>query len=121
MTRTKFLIGEDYDAEEEENGLSKSDSELMPPPPLPKTSESGGGPPPSATITATNVTTASTTTTSASTTTSTSRRPITPLAAMLPSKYLNVNVKEIFPDFRPDAVSMQNVFFVYFLKWLVMK
>lgn len=28
----------------------------------------------------------------------------TPLAAMLPSKYANVDVREIFPDFRPDKV-----------------
>lgn len=29
----------------------------------------------------------------------------TPLAAMLPSKYANVEVTELFPDFRPDKVS----------------
>ncbi|KOB67304.1 Transcription initiation factor TFIID subunit 1 [Operophtera brumata] len=29
----------------------------------------------------------------------------TPLAAMLPSKYANVDVTELFPDFRPDKVS----------------
>lgn len=28
----------------------------------------------------------------------------TPLAAMLPSKYANVDVTELFPDFRPDKV-----------------
>lgn len=28
----------------------------------------------------------------------------TPLAAMLPSKYANVSVQELFPDFRPDKV-----------------
>lgn len=28
----------------------------------------------------------------------------TPLAAMLPSKYANVDVRDIFPDFRPDKV-----------------
>ena len=28
----------------------------------------------------------------------------TPLAAMLPSKYANISVQEIFPDFRPDKV-----------------
>lgn len=28
----------------------------------------------------------------------------TPLAAMLPSKYANVDVRELFPDFRPDKV-----------------
>lgn len=30
----------------------------------------------------------------------------TPLAAMLPSKYANVDVRELFPDFRPDKVSI---------------
>lgn len=29
---------------------------------------------------------------------------ITPLAAMLPSKYADVDVRELFPDFRPDKV-----------------
>lgn len=28
----------------------------------------------------------------------------TPLAAMLPSKYANVDVRELFPDFRADKV-----------------
>jgi len=28
----------------------------------------------------------------------------TPLAAMLPSKYANISVQELFPDFRPDKV-----------------
>lgn len=28
----------------------------------------------------------------------------TPLASMLPSKYVNVNVTELFPDFRPNKV-----------------
>lgn len=28
----------------------------------------------------------------------------TPLAAMLPSKYANIDVRELFPDFRPDKV-----------------
>lgn len=28
----------------------------------------------------------------------------TPLAAMLPSKYANIDVTELFPDFRPDKV-----------------
>lgn len=32
------------------------------------------------------------------------RRLETPLAAMLPSKYANVDVRELFPDFRPDKV-----------------
>lgn len=34
----------------------------------------------------------------------TERRLETPLAAMLPSKYTNVDVRELFPDFRPDKV-----------------
>ena len=33
------------------------------------------------------------------------RKPNTPLAAMLPTKYLNVDVQELFPDFRQDSVS----------------
>lgn len=32
------------------------------------------------------------------------RRLETPLAAKLPSKYANVDVRELFPDFRPDKV-----------------
>ncbi|XP_055631687.1 transcription initiation factor TFIID subunit 1 isoform X2 [Toxorhynchites rutilus septentrionalis] len=34
----------------------------------------------------------------------TERKLDTPLAAMLPSKYANVDVRELFPDFRPDKV-----------------
>ncbi|KAK7072813.1 Transcription initiation factor TFIID subunit 1 [Halocaridina rubra] len=71
--------GTDYDAEDEDNGINKSDAELMPPPPLPRSSESG-------------------------TMYIDKKKLITPLADMLPSKYLNVDVKELFPDFRPDAV-----------------
>ncbi|XP_047488468.1 transcription initiation factor TFIID subunit 1-like isoform X2 [Penaeus chinensis] len=72
--------GEDYDLDDDDNGINKSDAELMPPPP-PKISEAG--------------------TTSPS---GDKRRLITPLAAMLPSKYQNVDVRELFPDFRMDAV-----------------
>lgn len=79
---SSLRAGEDYDAEEEDSGVSKSDSELMPPPPLPRTSEVGSLSP-----------------------SEDRRKPITPLAAMLPSKYANVDVREIFPDFRTDAVS----------------
>ena len=32
------------------------------------------------------------------------RKIITPLAAMLPSKYADIDVNEIFPDFKPDKV-----------------
>lgn len=35
------------------------------------------------------------------------RRLDTPLAAMLPSKYANVDVTEIFPDFRHGKVSIE--------------
>lgn len=33
-----------------------------------------------------------------------SRKLETPLAAILPSKYANVDVRELFPDFRPDKI-----------------
>ena len=72
--------GIDYDAEDDDSGLNKSDSELMPPPPLPRTCETG-------TMSASD-----------------RRKLATPLAAMLPSKYLNIDVREIFPDFRADSV-----------------
>ncbi|XP_068208830.1 transcription initiation factor TFIID subunit 1 [Palaemon carinicauda] len=74
--------GIDYDADEDENGLSKSDSELMPPPPLPRCSEGGN----------------------AALSLADRKKLTTPLAAMLPSKYLNIDVREIFPDFRSDSV-----------------
>lgn len=71
----------DYDADDE--GPTKRDVQLMPPPPLPG-SEYGN-------------------------TTSNDdikqKKLETPLAAMLPSKYQNVDVKELFPDFRHDKVS----------------
>lgn len=38
------------------------------------------------------------------------RRRDTPLAAMLPSKYADVDVTEIFPDFRYDKVFIKNIF-----------
>ncbi|XP_065160409.1 transcription initiation factor TFIID subunit 1 isoform X2 [Atheta coriaria] len=63
-----------YDADDE--GKPK-DQELMPPPP-PKTEESK--------------------------TAEEKKKLETPLAAMLPSKYANVNVTELFPDFRPGQV-----------------
>lgn len=34
----------------------------------------------------------------------------TPLAAMLPSKYANVDVTELFPDFRPDKVNNYHMY-----------
>ena len=79
--------GTDYDADDEDAGF-KSDTQLMPPPPpVPGVGKdedaceheaaNGEG----------------------------RRRKLdTPLAAMLPSKYQNVDVTEIFPDFRVDKV-----------------
>ena len=67
-----------------EDGGVRSDQELMPPPPAPVTSAAGdsgtdGGQP--------------------------KQLPAMPLAAMRPSKYADVDVREIFPDFRVDKVS----------------
>ena len=77
-----LLLGEDYDAEDDDIDGSKTDSELMPPPPPPMLGEdaiSNGG----------------------------DRKMLTtPLAAMLPPKYKTVDVRELFPDFRQDAVSL---------------
>lgn len=36
----------------------------------------------------------------------------TPLAAMLPSKYADIDVTELFPDFRHGKVSFSSVFFI---------
>ncbi|KAK6628726.1 hypothetical protein RUM43_002542 [Polyplax serrata] len=65
----------DYDADDEEAAAST----LMPPPPEPKEGDSKTG-------------------------NKDRRRIDTPLAAMLPSKYADVDVTEIFPDFRYDKV-----------------
>lgn len=79
--------GTDYDADDEDAGV-KSDTQLMPPPPpVPGVGkdesacehEAAGGE-------------------------GRRRKLDTPLAAMLPSKYQNVDVTEIFPDFRVDKV-----------------
>ena len=83
----KLEDGTDYDADDEDAGL-KSDTQLMPPPPpVPGVGkdentceyEAGGGE-------------------------GRRRKLDTPLAAMLPSKYQNVDVTDIFPDFRVDKV-----------------
>lgn len=75
-------MNEDYDADDE----SKTDENLMPPPPAPiikqykdtemvvKTEEAE------------------------------KKKLETPLAAMLPSKYANIDVTELFPDFRHGKV-----------------
>ncbi|XP_076037164.1 transcription initiation factor TFIID subunit 1-like [Oratosquilla oratoria] len=73
---------DDYDADDDGEG-NKNDSELMPPPPPP---QEGGGAPASGAMQPEK------------------KLLNTPLAAMLPQKYVNVDVRELFPDFRSDAV-----------------
>ncbi|XP_053671796.1 transcription initiation factor TFIID subunit 1 [Anopheles nili] len=76
---------------------------------------SGGGgvndkelmPPPTAPVSADGVTVSATSGTTTTTDDASKDKPKkleTPLAAMLPSKYQNVDVREFFPDFRPDKV-----------------
>ncbi|XP_066586394.1 transcription initiation factor TFIID subunit 1 isoform X2 [Prorops nasuta] len=72
----------DYDADDEEI-INKLDSQLMPPPPIPEEKE---------TLTAEEVEAAR------------QRKLETPLASMLPSKYANIDVTELFPDFRTNKV-----------------
>ncbi|KYM76533.1 Transcription initiation factor TFIID subunit 1 [Atta colombica] len=72
----------DYDADDEEV-VSKSDTQLMPPPPIPEEKE---------TLTAEEAEAAR------------QRKLETPLASMLPSKYANIDVTELFPDFRTNKV-----------------
>lgn len=79
--------GTDYDADDEGAGL-KSDTQLMPPPPpLPGVEKDD-----------------STCENEAASGEGRRRKLDTPLAAMLPSKYQNVDVTDIFPDFRVDKV-----------------
>ncbi|PNF40467.1 hypothetical protein B7P43_G14346 [Cryptotermes secundus] len=85
-TALKVEDGTEYDADDEDTGL-KSDTQLMPPPPLP-----GAGKDENASE-------------HEATSGDGRRRKLdTPLAAMLPSKYENVDITEIFPDFRVDKV-----------------
>ncbi|XP_033321327.1 TATA-box binding protein associated factor 1 isoform X2 [Megalopta genalis] len=72
----------DYDADDEEV-VNKSDTQLMPPPPVPEEKE---------VLTAEEAEAAR------------QRKLETPLASMLPSKYANVDVAELFPDFRANKV-----------------
>ncbi|KAB7507256.1 Transcription initiation factor TFIID subunit 1 [Armadillidium nasatum] len=88
--KSPFFIGKhiDYNGDAksrlsqicEEEEEKKTDSELMPPPPPPCSEDS------------------------AAAESANSAKPNTPLAAMLPPKYANVDVKEFFPDFRQDSV-----------------
>jgi transcription initiation factor TFIID subunit 1 len=82
----KVEDGTEYDADDEGTGL-KSDTVLMPPPPLPTVGKDD-----------------STSEHEATSADGRRRKLDTPLAAMLPSKYQNVDVTEIFPDFRVDKV-----------------
>jgi len=81
--------GTDYDADDEDAGV-KSDMQLMPPPP-----------PLSGVVKDENTNTFEYETASGE---GRRRKLDTPLAAMLPSKYQNIDVTEIFPDFRVDKV-----------------
>ncbi|XP_012287016.1 transcription initiation factor TFIID subunit 1 [Orussus abietinus] len=72
----------DYDADDEEV-VNKSDTQLMPPPPIPEEKEI---------LTPEEIEAAR------------QRKLETPLASMLPSKYANIDVTELFPDFRPNKV-----------------
>lgn len=72
----------DYDADDE-GTETKLDSHLMPPPPAPPEKES---------LTPEEAEAAR------------KRRLETPLASMMPSKYANISVTKLFPDFRPNKV-----------------
>ena len=80
----KSPTAEDYsditELAEDEGGPYVDDSVLMPPPRTPTSSKS-------ASLSELN-----------------KKKLETPLAAMLPSKYANIDVRELFPDFRPDKV-----------------
>lgn len=79
-------LNEDYDADDE--GPSKNDEQLMPPPPVPVNREHKE---PEVIRASDDV----------------ERKKLeTPLAAMLPSKYANVDVTELFPDFRHGKVRL---------------
>ncbi|XP_015602536.1 transcription initiation factor TFIID subunit 1 isoform X2 [Cephus cinctus] len=71
-----------YDADDEEV-INKSDTQLMPPPPIPDEKEI---------LTPEEAEAAR------------QRKLETPLASMLPSKYANIDVTELFPDFRANKV-----------------
>jgi transcription initiation factor TFIID subunit 1 len=82
----KVEDGTEYDADDEGTGF-KSDTLLMPPPPLPASGKDD------------NISERE-----AANGDSRRRKLDTPLAAMLPSKYQNIDITEIFPDFRVDKV-----------------
>ncbi|XP_055587369.1 transcription initiation factor TFIID subunit 1 isoform X2 [Uranotaenia lowii] len=71
------------DGDDEDDGIP-DDKDLMPPPSAPISGADGEDP--------------------ASEKPKVERKLDTPLAAMLPSKYADVDVRDLFPDFRPDKV-----------------
>lgn len=78
-------MNENYDADDE----SKTDENLMPPPPVPANNHKV-----SDVVIKTE---------------DDKKKLETPLAAMLPSKYANVDVTELFPDFRHGKVQSATV------------
>lgn len=85
-------MSENYDADDED----KTDESLMPPPPVPINKEHR-----EAEV--------------VSKMEDTEKKKLeTPLAAMLPSKYANVDVTELFPDFRHGKVSTFSTFLYIF-------
>ncbi|XP_050067932.1 transcription initiation factor TFIID subunit 1 [Anopheles maculipalpis] len=91
-SRVEARTAADQSTVKEENatGNGVDDKELMPPPTAPVSSDGTG---------------ATTSTSNADELSKDKPKKLeTPLAAMLPSKYQNVDVREFFPDFRPDKV-----------------
>ncbi|XP_037955889.1 transcription initiation factor TFIID subunit 1 isoform X1 [Teleopsis dalmanni] len=104
VTAVHTISGEDLEDaipanKVEASHLKKDDKELMPPPSLPTRSGSTSNDD-------TNQKNESTDTASELDKSQKlmERKLDTPLADMLPSKYANVDVRELFPDFRPDKV-----------------
>ncbi|XP_003436646.2 transcription initiation factor TFIID subunit 1 isoform X1 [Anopheles gambiae] len=96
-TRVDARGTSDTTAVKEENASGADgvdDKDLMPPPTAPVSADGTNG--------TTGTSTTATTTDDASK--DKPKKLETPLAAMLPSKYQNVDVREFFPDFRPDKV-----------------
>lgn len=83
-------MNEDYDAEDESN----TDENLMPPPPIPINRDQKQGE-------------------IMKNDDSDKKKLETPLAAMLPSKYANIDVTELFPDFRHGKVSINSLHEVF--------
>jgi hypothetical protein len=94
--------GTDYDADDEDTGV-KSDTQLMPPPPLPYAEKDGN-----------------TCEHEAGSGEGRRKKLDTPLAAMLPSKYQDVDVTEIFPDFRVDKVWSNDSLYIFIFYRLVL-